>query len=43
VSVTRSWTKIAARRAPTVSDTSVRIVAAVSSRVTARPRISLIA
>jgi hypothetical protein len=42
VPVTRSCTRIEARLAPTVSDTSVRIVAAVSSSVTARPRISLI-
>ena len=42
VSVTRSWTSIDARRAPTVADTSSRMVTAVSSWMTARPRISLI-
>ena len=41
VSVTRSWTRIDALRAPTVSEISVRIVAAASSSVTVRPRISL--
>ena len=42
VPVTRSSRRIEPRVAPTVSDTSRRIVDAVSSSVTARPRISLI-
>ncbi len=42
VPVTRSMSRIAPHSALTVSETSVRIVDAVSSSVTARPRISLI-
>src|SRR6185437_6147784 len=42
VSVTPSCTRMDPRRAPTVSEISLRIVAAVSSSETVRPRISVI-